>query len=117
MSKPETVLARSVRLTLESAGCWVERLQSGQHWVKRGRLHCCSAGTPDFMVLSPVVAFLEIKMPDGKLSKDQVAWHRRAKTAGLEVYVVSSVTEAAALAVGWLKRKYDDKWDDLGLGG
>lgn len=113
----ETELSKQIRDKLEFLTCWVERLQSGRTRVRGGWAHNCSPGTPDLMVLWPVQCFLEVKLPGGKLSKDQVDWHRRAKTAGLEVYVVESVDQVCALSLGWFKRRFDDKWDALRLGG
>lgn len=115
--KPETELMGKVRRKLEDLTCWVERLQSGTLRAKRGWFHGCSKGTPDLMVLWPVQCFLEIKLPGEKLNKDQVDWHRRARTAGIEVYVVESVDQACALAIEWFKHRYDHTWDALGLGG
>lgn len=117
-SKPETELSRKIRSGLERLGCWVERLQSGQLRLRSGGYAlCCSPGTPDLMILSPVVAFLEVKCPGGKLSPDQVTWHRRATAAGVEVHTVESVEGAALLAKEWFSRRYDRTWDALRLGG
>ena len=117
-TQSETQLSKSIRDALESMGVWVERLQSGKIKLRHGWLHCCSPGTPDMLCLWPTVAFLEIKLPGRKLSQEQADWHRRARTAGLEVHRVESVEEAMEHAKRWLSERVEIPWwDHLGLGG
>ena len=97
----ETALSAAITTALEQLGYWVIRLNSGKVKGRRGWIHLCPAGTPDLMVLMPcvladpgTVLFLEVKLPGGKASAEQEAWHQRARRMGHRVSIVSSVREA-----------------------
>lgn len=94
----ETALSRAIQDSLISAGVWVERIQSGQHRVRGGVLHCASPGTPD-LFLPALNVWLEVKTESGRLKASQIAWHARAKATGVRVVVVRSVREALAAVV------------------
>jgi hypothetical protein len=103
--KPETILAGAVRGVLEAKGVPFERVQSGQLRVKRGRLHCASKGTPDYW---SALGWIECKVPGGKLSPEQEAWHAEAKRWGVRVAVVTSGAETAEVLDRWLSaREYE----------
>jgi hypothetical protein len=56
-------------------------------------------GSPDLIfILKPLGRFfcLEIKAPGGRLSKEQIAWHKAARAFGAFVAVVHSTVEALA---------------------
>ena len=54
------------------------------------------AGVPDLEVASPGnrTFRIEVKKPDGTLSPEQIAIHKRLKQNGHEVYVMRSLQEA-----------------------
>jgi len=97
----ETDISRSIRAALTAAGFWVERCNSGKVPTRAGYFAGMSDGTPDTMLLAPIVGFLETKTPIGKLRPAQKDWHRRAAKAGLRVGTVRSVEEAVRTAVAW----------------
>lgn len=96
----ETTLSAQIRQALESAGYWVERMQSGKAKVRRGYMQLCSPGTPDLLVVSPY-GWLEVKVPGKKRNPDQIAWHARAKKLGIRVAVVTSAGDALAEVLFW----------------
>lgn len=89
----ETDLSRSIQRALEVIGVWVERIQSGEHRVRGGYLHCASPGTPD-LFLPALGIWLEVKLPNGRLEASQELWHARARSEGIPVFVVRSVAQA-----------------------
>jgi hypothetical protein len=101
----ETALSKSIRKALESIGCWVDRYQSGVipalYGGKQRFIHCAEKGSPDLIILSPVMGFIEVKTKTGRLSDDQKAWHEKAAKAGVRVAVVRSVKEALEVVALW----------------
>lgn len=64
------------------------------------------AGIPDRLVIwEGRVYLVELKRPGGRVRPIQVAWHNRARRAGVEVVLLSGTVEVAA----WL--------DNLGVPG
>nr|DAI06909.1 MAG TPA: Nuclease [Caudoviricetes sp.] len=64
------------------------------------------AGIPDRLVIwEGRVYLVELKRPGGRVRPIQVAWHNRARRAGVEVVLLSGTVEVSA----WL--------DDLGVPG
>jgi hypothetical protein len=96
----ETDLSRDIQRALAQLGVWCIRVQSGQHRVRGGVLHCAEPGTPD-LLLPALNGWLEVKTQDGALEASQVAWHQRATREGVRVAVVRSVSEAIATAQQW----------------
>jgi hypothetical protein len=102
----ENELQSRIRKALELMGFWVERQQSGKSVkVRRGRMRLASPGTPDLLIVAPVYAWIEVKLPGEKLNANQVKWHARARRAGLLVVVVESTAEAVLVALQWRRRK------------
>ena len=96
----ETDLSRSIQAALEASGVWVERIQAGQHRVKGGYLRCASPGTPDLLCVE-LSLWLEVKTGNGKPRPSQELWHARAKSKGLRVAIVRSVSEALDAVNMW----------------
>src|SRR5262245_18672644 len=95
----ETELSRAIRRELERLGFMVERIQSGQHRVTGGYVHCASKGTPDLHLVG--LGWLEVKRPGETVSEDQARWHARARRAGARVAVVDHVFQAVEIALMW----------------
>lgn len=89
----ETQLSRDIQSTLAKLGIWCIRVQTGQHRVRGGVLHCAEPGTPD-LFCPALHLWLEVKTPTGERLATQVAWHSRAAREGVKVAVVRSVSEA-----------------------
>jgi hypothetical protein len=98
----ETDIARLSREAISKLGIPCERVNSGSHRVKRGYLHLATKGTPDCW---SALGWLEFKLPGEKLSPEQQAWHRRAKTWGVRVEVSHSVEETVAIVKRWLEER------------
>lgn len=96
----ETDLSRSIQAALETMGVWVERIQAGQHRVRGGHLQCASPGTPDLLCVD-LGLWLEVKTPTGKPRPSQELWHARAKSKGVPVVIVRSVSEAMDAVSVW----------------
>jgi len=111
----ETELSASIRSAMETMGFWVERLQSGK--LKGGKIRLCSPGTPDLLIVAPIMAFVEVKQPGKKLSEEQESWHARARRYGVQVVTLTSVSGAIELGKIWLKVSQTRDWDRIGLGG
>ena len=100
----EGALQHSIRLALEALGHIVIRVQSGKVQLGTGAqsrwVHLAMKGTPDLLVLGRdgKATWLEVKLPTGKVSPAQMAWHSWARTYGHRVAVVRSVSEALAAA-------------------
>lgn len=93
----ETKLSRSIRQALNLKGYWVIRIQSGVIPIagKSTRyVHCAEPGTPDLLLLTPELCFLEVKTPTGRLTPEQLRWHDRAASRGVPVRIVRSVSAA-----------------------
>lgn len=55
------------------------------------------AGTPDRLVIwEGKVYLVELKRPSGRVRPIQVAWHNRARRAGVEVVLLSGTVEVSA---------------------
>lgn len=103
----ETELSAAICKALEALGYPVIRIHSGTIRAKSfddkaGRdywMRLAKKGTPDRLVMlsGGRVLWLEVKLKAGKLSPDQVAWHRRATRDGHKVVTVRSVSEAVAI--------------------
>jgi hypothetical protein len=95
----ETALQKSILRALRLAGHWPMRVGVNH---KRGASGSASAepGCPDLCVLD-LGAWLEVKLPGGKLSAVQQAWHQKARERGVNCAVVMSVVEAVATCGVW----------------
>jgi len=97
----ETQLSADIRQALGKLGVWVLRIQSGKipaYYNGRVRyIHCAEPGTPD-LFCPALNLWLEVKTPAGRLSKEQRAWHAKAKRLGVVVVVVRSVRAAVEVA-------------------
>lgn len=94
--KAETALKAAIIQALEAIGCEVANTPAGQLRARRGYVHLAPKGWPDISGYLPDGRFLglEVKMPKGKLSREQEAWRERAAKHGCVVGVVRSVAEA-----------------------
>jgi hypothetical protein len=91
----ETDLQRSIIDGLERIGFWCMRINSG----RKGGVMMAPKGTPDILVLCPYI-WLEVKLPDGKLSPEQQAFEERAKKEAIPHAVVRSLSEAVSVVRG-----------------
>ena len=93
MANPETELQRDITDALTAHGCLVYRLNSGGY---RARVQLCPPGTPDLIAISPggSVMWLEVKLPDGRVSDTQHEHHATLRGHGQLVAVVRSVEQA-----------------------
>lgn len=92
----ESDLQAAVIGALEACGCWPIVNRVVRH---RGGATGLGLGSPDLVVVVPTHGAICLELKRDKASKpsrEQVAWHARAKVFGLPVYVVRSVTEALA---------------------
>jgi hypothetical protein len=64
-------------------------------------MHCAEPGTPD-LCLPALGAWLEVKTPRGRLSKEQRDWHAKAAKHGVPVATVRSVSEAVKVVRMWM---------------
>jgi hypothetical protein len=100
VSKPtgETALQGGIIRGLTAVGVWCFRVPAGS--IRHGSryIQMCPKGTPDVWT---ELGWLEVKVPGGKRSIDQVAWHERAERASIRVATVSSVAEAVAVVLAW----------------
>jgi hypothetical protein len=80
---------------LEKLGFWSIRINAG----RRGGVRMAPKGTPDILVLQPYV-WLELKLKDGELRPEQVAFFERAKREGVPCAVVRSLQEAISVVRG-----------------
>lgn len=95
--KPETILQKQAQDLLERAGFWVIPMAvSGKRSNRSVRTG--EPGLPDLCL--PELGWLEAKTEDGKLSPEQLAWHERARRAGIWVDTFRSAPEALKLALG-----------------
>lgn len=86
----ETQLQRQIIEALARIGYWVMRINAG----RSGGVQMAPAGFPDLLVLAPKHGLLEVKLPTGKLTQSQVAFHARCRRRGVRVAVVRSVADA-----------------------
>lgn len=76
-------------------GVYSYRIQCGSPRVRGGVLHGAPTGTPDIgAIVAGRAVFFECKLTGNVPSGDQVEAHRRLRSAGAKVYVVTSVHEA-----------------------
>lgn len=100
----ETDVSRAIQDALKAVGIWCIRVQAGRHRVKGGYLHCAEAGTPDLLVLSPALGWLEVKRDEKEKPRaSQELWHAKAKSEGIRVAIVSSPREAVETVLGWAR--------------
>lgn len=95
----ETDLQNRIRLALSEYGV-VIRLNTGNFELKDGRwVKCGVKGLSDLLFVGRgKVAFLEVKTPSGKPSKEQLAFIARMRELGHSAGIVRSVEDALALA-------------------
>lgn len=105
----ETDLSRKIQVALESLGCLVVRVNSGQLRGAGGHVvKLAPVGTPDLYVIAPRfpsrpgywAGWLEVKAPGGVLSSHQQAWHDMARSRDVRVEVVRSVEGALRIVTG-----------------
>jgi hypothetical protein len=94
----ETALQRAIVKALETAGVWVIRTGVSSKRGSRGTTSG-EVGLPDLCL--PGLGWLEVKLPGGKLSPGQAAWHAKAGTRGIRVEVASTVLEALQIVTLW----------------
>lgn len=90
----EGELSLAIVHAVESLGCKIERINTGQARPMRGkgRMHLASPGTPDLLVVWP---YLWIETKDlAKVNQNQIEWHAWAKRNGVPVIVAHSVKDA-----------------------
>lgn len=95
----ETDIARSGRMIVSKLGIPCERVNSSGY---RGRIRGATPGTPDCWT---ALGWIEFKVPGGKLSLEQEAWHRRAKAWGVRVEVSHGDQETAEIVKRWLAER------------
>lgn len=97
----ETQLSRQVQVALESIGCVVVRVNSGQLRGSGGHVvKLAKAGTPDlWFAFQGRQGWIELKA-DWRVTEEQVAWHERARKQGVFVVVVRSVEQALRVVTG-----------------
>lgn len=101
---PETILSAKIRRALKLAGYWVIRTGVS---AKRGPSGTQSGepGMPDLLVIGhDWVGFGECKVPGGKLSDVQIAWHARAQDRGQNVAVWTCAAEAIRSCEQWSRK-------------
>lgn len=98
----ETELQAQIREAFDTLGIWCIRLQSSGRRGSR-TLANGEPGLPDLYL--PGLGHLEVKRPGEALNKNQIAWHKRAKAAGVRVHTVDSVHEAVTKAMEWRAAK------------
>ena len=99
----ESDLQREILKALALRGYWAHRRNSGKILVEGGAsrvVHLGEPGTPDIELLAPY-GFLEVKTAKGKLSRGQERWHAKARSRGVRVAVVRSISEALDTAASW----------------
>ena len=116
MRESDIVFAiREYLQVLENLGkiIWWERLQAGDiieeiRGETRRRVRLCRAGTPDFIIVSPIVvsseysitlpmvSFLEVKHKS-KLTPDQQDFANKMADNGVKCYVIRSIEEVQAI--------------------
>lgn len=96
----ETELSARIRDSLKVLNFWVMRIQSGSVRARHGVVRLAEPGTPDLHLVEHG-AWLEVKRPGKALNANQIAWHKRAKKAGVRVHTIDSVGEAVRVALAW----------------
>lgn len=101
--KPETILQAQIIKALKTVGVWVIRTQV------KGRRSARSVATgepgmPDLYL--PGLGHLEVKYGEkSTCNDDQLAWHARARDAGVNVAVVRSAADAVRIVQLWRRQK------------
>lgn len=89
----ESAIQKQIVEILERMGCLVFRMNSGrtQHNVRLS-----PAGTPDLLVITPEgrVYWIEVKTPNGTVSKTQEKMHQKLRERGHAVIVARKVDDA-----------------------
>ena len=100
----ETAISKGIRDALKKAGWRVERINAGMVKVAGGFMHLASKGTPDSLCMKTgsLWGWLETKVPKGKgLNEHQIKWHDWARSVGINVDVVRSVSDALEAVGKW----------------
>lgn len=99
--KDETLLQNKIIKALEQHGL-VLRLQVGKYRSLDGKriVSIGKRGTPDLMYLSMTgeVAFIEVKLPHGRLSEEQKDMLHALSRMGFKAGVAKSVEDALSIA-------------------
>lgn len=106
----ETELKLDIRHALTECGVWCFATPSGTARGRGGRVNMCPKGTPDIWT---EYGWLEVKLPGkeketGRLSdtvKAQIAFRIKAKERGINVAVVTSVSQAIQAVTEWKRKK------------
>ena len=93
-------------LRLRGVVCWQQNVGA----IRRGThlYRVAPAGTPDVLGYLPPTGrgiAVECKTGSGKANKDQVAWHERARAAGVLVLVVRDVRDLEQALEGAERRE------------
>ena len=108
MSETSDIVTPTLK-AIARLGCIAWRVNSGG---RRGRVTLAPAGTPDILgVLAPSGRLfgLEAKLPGGKPTEAQRAWHAAAIRDGVRVAVVHSVEEAIRTVTEWQRQERTGK--------
>jgi hypothetical protein len=102
----ETDLQRAILQALSARGWWAQRMNAGSRRVQSKRekreymVRLAPPGTPDILVLKPY-GWLEVKTAMGELRASQALWHRAARSRGVRVATVRSISEALQTVQFW----------------
>jgi hypothetical protein len=88
----ETAIRKQIKDALEAAGFWVVITASRGKRSKRG-VKTGEPGIPDLHLVE-FGAWGEVKVPGGRRSDGQIAWHARAAKIGVRVFVWESPSDA-----------------------
>lgn len=97
--RSESELQSEIITTLERIGIWVVRAGRNRRRGKRGVSNSGEDGYPDLDL--PELGYIEVKLPGRKLDPEQVKWHAKAKSKGINVGTAWSVEDAVKLAKAW----------------
>ena len=89
----ESEIQRHIIKALEIQGCLVFRMNSGKI---QNNVRLAPAGTPDLLTITPAgrVYWIEVKTPDGTVSKAQKKMHKELKDRGQKVIIARKVDDA-----------------------
>jgi hypothetical protein len=96
----ETQLQNSIIVALRQMGVWCFVMNVTVRRGKRG-VNCGEPGMPDIWT---EYGWLEVKIPGNNLDQDQVAWHKRARSRGIEVETTCSMEQSVRIAQEWRQR-------------
>lgn len=99
--RTETALQKAICEALSRRGHWVIRTGVSAKRGARGT-QSGEVGMPDLHLLE-TGSWLEIKLPGRKLSADQKLWHAAARSLGVNVWTVDTISEALEVADRWLQ--------------